>query len=106
MDNEPDGDGICHAGLVNTKLNLALELAYPAECLPRLANWQHFGPGSYVTGIEPFSGSLLGKDNDQHPKAAQWLEPGETKRYQMTIKVHSEKGAIKEMMKHDGKLTV
>ncbi len=106
IDNEPDGDGLCHAGLINAKLGLALELVYPAACLPRLANWQHYGPGSYVTGIEPFSGSLLGKDADQHPKAAQWLEPGETKRYQLTIKLHQGKDALRRFAAFDGKLTM
>ena len=106
IDNEPDGEGLCHAGLINAKIGLALELVYPAACLPRLANWQHYGPGSYVTGIEPFSGSLLGKDADQHEKAAQWLEPGETKRYQLTIKLHEGKDALRRMAARDGKLTL
>jgi len=107
VDNEPDGDGLCHAGIINPKLGLALELTYPAEALPRFANWQHFGPGgSYVTGLEPFSGSLLGKEKDQHPKAAQWLEPGETKRYRLTIRMHEAKDAIKSLAGRDGKLTL
>lgn len=107
VDNEPDSAGICHAGLINPKLSLALELSYPAESLPRFANWQHFGPGgSYVTGLEPFSGSLLGKEKDTHPKAAQWLEPGESKRYQLTIKVHDEKNAIKALASQDGPLSL
>jgi hypothetical protein len=106
VDNEPDGEGMCHAGLINAKLGLALELVYPSECFPRLVNWQHFGPSSYVTGLEPFSGSLLGKDNDKHPKAAQWLEPGETRRYQMTIKVHEDKAGLRSLAGRDGKLTM
>ena len=107
IDPKADRKGDCHVGLVNKKLGLAFELSYPQQCLPRLANWQHFGPaGSYVTGIEPFSGSLLGKDSDDHPKAAQWLEPGESKRYRMNIKIHSTPAAIKTFAGHDGKLTV
>lgn len=106
-DNEPDGDGMCHAGLINQRLGLALELAYPADALPRFANWQHFGPGgSYVTGLEPFSGSLLGKDSDDHPKAAEWLSPGQTKRYRMTIKLHSDRAALRALAGHDGELTL
>jgi len=107
VDNEPDVQGLCHAGLINAKLGLAFEVIYPAAALPRFANWQHFGPGgSYVTGLEPFSGSLLGKEKDQHPQAAQWLEPGEAKRYQMTIRVHDDQQAIKALAAQDGKLVM
>jgi hypothetical protein len=105
IDPEPDGEGLCHVGLINTKLGLAFELEYEHAMLPRLSNWQHFGPGgSYVTGVEPFSGSLLGKANDDHPRAEQWLEPGESKRYQVTMKVHAEKGALRAFGGWDGKV--
>jgi len=106
IDPQTDADGRCHVGLINRKINLGLELEYDKTALPRLANWQHFGPGgSYVTGVEPFSGSLLGKDNDDHPQAAQWLEPGETKRYQLIINVHAGRAAVAAFAKHDGKVT-
>ncbi len=107
VDNAADDAGLCHAGLINEELGLAFEVAYPAACLPRFANWQHFGPGgSYVTGLEPFSGSLLGKEKDQHPQAVQWLEPGESKRYQMTIRVSDEKGMMESLALRDGRLTM
>ena len=107
IDPKSDRNGDCHVGLINSKLGIALELTYPQEALPRLANWQHFGPGgSYVAGIEPFSGSLLGKDADSHPKAEQWLEPGESMRYRMSIKLHSTSQSVKSFAAHDGKLTM
>ncbi|MCE9590328.1 MAG: aldose 1-epimerase family protein [Planctomycetes bacterium] len=103
---KPARDGMCHVGLVNAKLNLGFELIYPAKALPRLANWQHFGPGgSYVSGIEPFSGSLLGKARDKFPGAEQYLEPGESRRYQLTIRVHNDKAGIKGLMSHDGEVS-
>ncbi len=103
IDPKPDRDGMAHAGLINNKLKLAVELAFPTEALPRLANWQHFGPnGSYVTGIEPFSGSLVGKANDNHPTADQWLDPGQTKRYHLVIKVHNTPVALKDLAAMDG----
>lgn len=103
MDVRPDRAGNCHVGLINRKLKLAVELIYPLESFPRLANWQHYGPaGSYVTGVEPFNGSLMGKENDDHPKACQWLEPGQSRRYQMTIRVHDTAAGIAGFAKHDG----
>jgi hypothetical protein len=106
IDPKADRNGMCHVGLINSKLKLGLELTYLRESFPRLANWQHFGPGgSYVTGIEPFSGSLLGKENDDHPLAEQWLEPGCTKRYQTTIRIHSDRRSLDAFAKHDGPVT-
>lgn len=103
---KPDRQGLCHVGLVNPRLQLALELTYPANALPRLANWQHYGPnGSYVSGIEPFSGSLLGKAQDSFPGAEQYLQPGESRRYQLTLRVHHTPEAIGELMRHDGDVT-
>jgi hypothetical protein len=106
VENAPDADGLCRAGLINDRLRLAVELEYPAEALPRLANWQHYGPrGCYVTGIEPFTGSLMGTQNDRHPSARQVLQPGETRRYQLTLRVHSGAASIRELAGHDGPVT-
>ena len=71
--------------------------SYPKKALPRLANWQHYGPrGSCVTGLEPFSGSLLGRARDKHRLAEQFLEPGESRSYQLKLRA---------LAKHDGPVT-
>lgn len=98
-----DRQGMAHVGLINPKLELGLVMNYPAEQLPRFANWQHFGPrGSYVTGIEPFTGSLMGKGNDDHPQVGQKLEPGDTRAYQLSFRVLQGKAELAELEKHDG----
>jgi len=102
---EPKADrtGICHVGLINRRLGLGVELAYPVEQLPRLANWQHYGPrGSYVCGVEPFCGSLLGRDHDDFPCADLYLDPGQTRRYQLTIQVHATTKDLDRFQKYDG----
>jgi hypothetical protein len=105
VDVEADRSGQAHVGLVNRKLGLGVELAFPVEEMPRVANWQHLGPGgSFVGGIEPFSGSLMGKDMDDHPRAEQYLQPGETRRYQMTIHVRRSARELRAMEKHDGRV--
>lgn len=101
-----DRNGDAHIGLINQRLGLGVEMVFPAEQLPRVANWQHFGAGgSFVTGIEPFSGSLMGKDRDPHPKAVQQLRPGQTKRYQLTINVLDNAAALRSFATRDGKVT-
>ncbi len=105
IDPPADSEGITHVGIINKRLQLGVELAYPQAALPRLANWQHLGPGgSYVTGVEPFVGSLDGKEHDTHPLAAQWLEPGQTRRYQLTIRVLAARDDLHRLAQHDAQL--
>lgn len=91
VDVEADGEGDCHAGLVNEKLGLGLEIIFPKKHFPIMANWQHFGPGGeYVTGLEPFAGGMgcgipIGS-----------LQPGETRPYDCTIRVLDGAKAIKQ----------
>lgn len=99
----PDRRGVCRAGLINNRLKLGVELAWPVKAMPRLANWQHYGPrGCYVSGLEPFSGSLIGKALDKHPKAEQYLQPGESRRYSLTIRVLSGAAALRGLAACDG----
>ncbi|MCX6897305.1 MAG: DUF4432 family protein [Verrucomicrobia bacterium] len=106
VDVTPDKCGICRVGLLNERLKLAVEITYPAKALPRLANWQHYGPrGSYVTGLEPFFGSLLGKARDKDPRAEQYLQPGESRRYALKLRVLSDRAALRELAAFDGPLT-
>ena len=81
-------DGNCRVGLINPRRKLGLELVYPAMALPRLAHWQHFGPrGSYVTALEPFYGSLLGRARDCHATVDSMLAPGESRFYSLRLRV-------------------
>lgn len=102
-----DRNGQAHVGLINAKLGLGFEITYPVEAMPRMTNWQHFGPrGSFVTALEPVSGSLLGKANDDHPAAEQYLRPGQTKRYQLALTVLNTPRTLKSLERHDGKITL
>lgn len=105
VDPTPDRDGRAHVGIANERLGLAVELEYSIKDLPRLANWQHLGPGgSYVTGVEPYFGSLVGKAKDRHPLAEQWLKPGQSRRYRLTVRVHQGDWAVKGFLKYDGEV--
>lgn len=104
---EKDRAGQCHVGIINPKLKLGVELEYPSEALPRLANWQHFGPrGAYVTGLEPFYGSLLGVDRDKFPGANSHLEPGQSRSYKLTVRVADGSQALKALAAHDGPVSL
>ena len=106
MDSVAASDGLAHVGIVNSRLGLGVEMIYDPAQLPRLANWQHLAPaGSYVTGIEPYSGALLKGSYETKALAEQVLEPGETKRYQLTLRVLSDKASLQTLLKADGPVT-
>ena len=103
VDTAAERDGWCRIGLINDKLKLGFEVSYPKKALPRMANWQHYGPrGCYVSGLEPFSGSLLGKARDKHKLAEQFLGPGETRNYQLKLRALLGAKALAELTQCDG----
>jgi hypothetical protein len=105
VDTEAERDGWCRIGLINDKLKLGLEISYPKKALPRMANWQHYGPrGCYVSGLEPFSGSLLGSARDKHALAKQFLDPGETRHYQLKLRVLNGSTELSALNKCDGQV--
>ena len=83
IDPPADRDGLCHVGIVNERLELAVEIAYPRRQFPRLVNWQHFGPGGeYVTALEPISGGMAGCG-----VPAGVLQPGQRRTYDCSLTV-------------------
>ena len=103
----PARDGVCRVGLINARRSLGLELAYPSAALPRLAHWQHYGPrGSYVSGLEPFHGSLLGSARDRDRQFHPTLVPGESRRYRLQLTVRRGAAELSRLAAHDGPLAV
>ena len=103
VDVESDRKGVCWIGLVNPRLKLGLEIAYPSKALPRMANWQHYGPrGCYVSALEPFHGSLLGKALDKSPLAKQQLKPGQSRYYELKLRVLSGSSEVRAFDACDG----
>ncbi len=103
VDTEPDHDGLCRIGVMNERIQLGLELTYRPGDLPRMAHWQHYGPrGSYASALEPFYGSLLGSARDRHPLVQAKLEPGESRRYQLRLRVLPDWAACSAFAASDG----
>jgi hypothetical protein len=95
IDVEADGSGICKAGLYNKKLNLAVGIEYNKKQLPCLTNWQHWGPGEYVTGIEPGTNYPVGQCKAKEQNKLIYLEPGERRSYELNISVLTDKEQIR-----------
>ncbi|GGB93761.1 aldose 1-epimerase family protein [Dyadobacter sediminis] len=98
IDVEADifGQSIC--GLHNSRLGLAVAMKFKKEQLPWLANWQHWGKGEYVTGIEPSTHPLSGQAQARKDKTLLFIEPEESKLYELELEIMTEKEAIDEFV--------
>ncbi len=99
IDVTPDKDGMCTVGLHNKKLGLAVATRYKKKQLPCLANWQHWGPGEYVTGLEPGTNPPIGQGAARAAKKLIHLEPGKSRTYQLEMSVLTAPKDIQQFLK-------
>ena len=85
IDVQPDAEGLCHVGLINHKLNLALMMKYKKQQLPAMTNWQHWGAGEYVCALEPGTNPPIGQNRARELNQLIVLEPGEKRNYVIEI---------------------
>jgi len=94
----PDADGHCVCGLHNSALSVAVALRFKKEQLPWLTNWQHWGKGEYVTGIEPGTNPPIGQTNARQQRQLTMLQPMESKSYDLEIEVFDNEKSIHEFL--------
>lgn len=99
IDIIPDTSGRCVAGIYNARIKLALALRFNKKELPWLTNWQHWGPGEYVTGVEPGTHPPIGQAKAREQNSLIFLDPGETRRYTLEIEVLDETEKINQLIK-------
>ena len=74
-------------GLVNDRLGLGFEVVTRKDQLPCLYQWQNFQAGHYALGIEPSTHHVLGDLAARERGEMIWLEHGESRSYDMTMRV-------------------
>ncbi len=100
IDISADQSGLCTAGLHNAQLNIAVAVRFNKKELPWLTNWQHWGKGEYVTGLEPGTNPPIGQAKARAQHQLIFLEPGETRRYNLEIEVLDQEASIKRLLQH------
>jgi galactose mutarotase-like enzyme len=85
-------------GLYNSKLGIALSLRFDKKQLPWLINWQHWGPGEYVTALEPATNPPIGQAKAREQNTLIQIAPGESKHYDLEIDILSDEKGIKKFM--------
>ncbi|PSL43117.1 uncharacterized protein DUF4432 [Chitinophaga niastensis] len=85
IDIRAAADGWCTCGIHNPALGIALSLRFQKKQLPWLTNWQHWGKGEYVTGLEPGTHPPVGQSKAREQGTLLFLEPGESRSYELQI---------------------
>ena len=70
--------------------------------MPALANWQHWGPGEYVTGLEPGTNPPIGQAKARELKQLVHLDPGKSRTYDLEISVLTQEREIRQFLKAAG----
>lgn len=90
-DAQPDPDGYCVAAIVNEGLSfpfgkgLGLALRWRGDQLNTLVQWKQLGHGDYAVAIEPANCHTLGRAWERANGSLQYLEPGETREFEVEI---------------------
>lgn len=82
-----DRAGRATVGIVNRRLSLGVAVRYSTKEFPRCVNWQHWGPGEYVTALEPANGTVRGRWVDREEGLLDTIPAGERKTYRYQIEV-------------------
>jgi hypothetical protein len=99
IDITADASGWSTCGLYNNDLKLAMSLRFKKDQLPWLMNWQHWGPGEYVTGLEPATNQLIGQTKARERKELIFLQPGESRTYDLEVNVFDDQEKIDLFLK-------
>jgi hypothetical protein len=96
---DADGQGYSKCGLHNQALGIAVVLRFSKKQLPWLINWQHWGRGEYVTGLEPATNPPVGQAQARKQKELIILQPGEKRTYDLSIEVLTDEGEIRQQFR-------
>jgi galactose mutarotase-like enzyme len=99
IDIDSDSSGNCVCGLHNPKIGLALALKFQKKQLPWLTNWQHWGKGEYVTGLEPCTHPPVGQAAARKDGTLIQLAPGESRTYDVEIELLGKGTELQEFLK-------
>ena len=100
IDIAADTSGLCTCGFHNSRIGIALALRFQKAQLPWLTNWQHWGKGEYVTGLEPGTHPPIGQANARKHQNLILLQPAESRSYDLEIEVIENKDKLNDFIKN------
>ncbi|HTN08984.1 aldose 1-epimerase family protein [Agriterribacter sp.] len=98
IDIAADHNGACVCGLYNEQIGIAVSIRFSKKQLPWLTNWQHWGKGEYVTGLEPGTNPPVGQAKARAQGTLIELAPGETRTYDLRFEVLHQEERINDFL--------
>ncbi len=86
---------IVPVAIVNDRLGLGLAVETRKTQLPCAYQWQHFQAGNFAMGIEPSTHHVLGNLAARERDEMIWLEHGDERRYDLSLRVLDGTDAIR-----------
>ncbi len=84
-----DAGGYVHAAIVNESFadgrGLGVEVSYRQAELSQFIQWKNMGATTYVCGLEPANCLVMGRAEERQRGTLEFLEPGQTKNYDVSI---------------------
>jgi len=93
---DASGQSVC--GLFNAQIGIAVALRFQKKQLPWLSNWQHWGRGEYVTGLEPGTNPPIGQAKAREQQTLLFIDPGARRNYDLEIEVLYQEEAINKFL--------
>ena len=96
-----DASGLVHCALVNEGIDggFGFYVTYRKSELPWFIEWKMMGEGDYVVGMDPANSGVEGRDKERQRGTLQFLEPGETREFDLEIGVLDGKEAVEAFEK-------
>jgi len=88
-DLKTDEAGNTAVALINRRLDLGVAFRFNKKQFFNLAQWKQMGEGEYVLGIEPCNCYVGGRLDPRNQDVMQYLEPGESKDFDIEIDILS-----------------
>ena len=98
IDIDADAHGQATCGVYNEALGFAVAIRFPKAQLPWLTNWQHWGKGEYVTGLEPGTHPPIGQAAARAQNTLIELAPGEKRSYTLEIEIITDSAALRDFV--------
>ena len=98
-DLKTDKLGNSCVALINRRLETGLSIRFNTEQLFNLTQWKQMGEGAYVLGLEPCNCYVGGRTDPRNKNIVEYLEPGETREYNIEITLVNGVGEIKSLEK-------
>jgi hypothetical protein len=89
-----DANGEVPVALVNDRLGLGFEVVTRKDQFPCMYEWQNLQAGQYALGIEPSTNHVLGHGAARDRGELIWLDHGEERRYDTTLRILADTAAI------------